>query len=164
MRRLQLALILLYAAMLVVSAWRHEVRPAVLDRPVLAARGLLHQVGIAPGLDVFVDDRNVDTDRKKVASCFEVRELRPGSPPASLYTSGQCTPTGLRWFVPAELIQPGVMAAPVVWLASDSSDGFNGMRFIGAKWDESLPLEQRIETAGAPAAWPQLGRQAIRPA
>ncbi len=61
------------------------------------------------------------------------------------------------------MIQPDVMRAPVVWLASDASDGINGQRFIGYYWDESLPLEERIERAGAPAAWPQLGAQAVRP-
>ncbi|CAI8004315.1 2,5-dichloro-2,5-cyclohexadiene-1,4-diol dehydrogenase LinX [Geodia barretti] len=61
------------------------------------------------------------------------------------------------------MIQNDVMRAPVVWLASEASDGTNGMRFIGYLWDESLPLEERIERAGAPAAWPQLGAQAIRP-
>ena len=61
------------------------------------------------------------------------------------------------------IIQPEVMQAPVVWLASEESDGVNGRRFIAYNWDESLPIEERLEKAGAPAAWPQLGRQAIRP-
>jgi len=59
--------------------------------------------------------------------------------------------------------QPEGMRGAVVWVASDASDGINGMRFIGYYWDESLPLEERIERAGAPAAWPQLGAQAVRP-
>ena len=63
----------------------------------------------------------------------------------------------------SKLVQPEVMMGPAVWLASDASDGVNGMRFIGARWDETLPLDQRIEKAGAPAAWPQMGQQAIRP-
>jgi len=61
------------------------------------------------------------------------------------------------------LIQPEVMQAPVVWLASEESNDINGRRFIAHNWDESLPLEERLEKAGAPAAWPQLGRQAISP-
>lgn len=61
------------------------------------------------------------------------------------------------------LIQPVVMQAPVVWLASDASSEINGRRFIGHYWDESLPIEERLEKAGAPAAWPQLGRQSISP-
>ena len=60
------------------------------------------------------------------------------------------------------MIDPQVMQAPVVWLASDASDGINGQRFIGYYWDEDLSLEERLEKAAAPAAWPQLGAQAIR--
>ena len=60
------------------------------------------------------------------------------------------------------MTNPEVMQAPVVWLASEASDGINGQRFIGYHWDEDLPLEDRLETAAAPAAWPQLGAQAIR--
>ena len=60
------------------------------------------------------------------------------------------------------MIQPEVMKKPVVWLASEASDGINGQRFIGYCWDEDLPLEERLEKAAAPAAWPQLGAQAIR--
>jgi NAD(P)-dependent dehydrogenase (short-subunit alcohol dehydrogenase family) len=63
----------------------------------------------------------------------------------------------------ATLIQPDVMQAPVVWLASDASNGFNGRRIIAYFWDEHLPLEACLEKASAPAAWPQLGRQAISP-
>ena len=61
------------------------------------------------------------------------------------------------------IIQPEIMRSPAVWLASEQSDGVNGRRFIAQFWDESLPLEQRIEKAGAPAAWPQLGRTAPSP-
>ena len=57
----------------------------------------------------------------------------------------------------AALIQPEAMQAPVVWLASESSSEINGRRFIAYYWDESLPLKERLEKAGAPAAWPQLG-------
>ncbi len=60
------------------------------------------------------------------------------------------------------MIEPEVMQAPVVWLASDASDGINGQRFVGYYWDEDLPLVERLEKAAAPAAWPQLGAQAIR--
>ncbi len=61
------------------------------------------------------------------------------------------------------LIQPEVMQAPVVWIASDEAADWNGRRIIAYYWDESLPLEERLEKCGAPAAWPQLGRQAVHP-
>ncbi len=61
------------------------------------------------------------------------------------------------------LIRPEVMQDPVVWLASDASSEISGRRFIAYYWDEDLPIEERLAKAGAPAAWPQLGRQAVRP-
>lgn len=66
-------------------------------------------------------------------------------------------------FARADLMQPEMMAAPAVWLASDASSNVNGRRFIAVDWDEDLPLEERLRKAGAPAAWPQLGQQAIQP-
>jgi NAD(P)-dependent dehydrogenase (short-subunit alcohol dehydrogenase family) len=63
----------------------------------------------------------------------------------------------------SKLIPPDVMVAPLVWLCSNASDGVNGQRFIGAKWDAKLPPEEAAKNAGAPMAWQQLGRQAVMP-
>jgi NAD(P)-dependent dehydrogenase (short-subunit alcohol dehydrogenase family) len=63
----------------------------------------------------------------------------------------------------AALIQPEVMQAPAVWLASEASHDCNGRRLIAYHWDERLPLDERLAKASAPAAWPQLGRQAMSP-
>lgn len=60
---------------------------------------------------------------------------------------------------PSTRLEPEVMQAPVVWLASAAADSFNGRRIIAEFWDEELPLQQRLEKASAPAAWPQLGRR-----
>jgi NAD(P)-dependent dehydrogenase (short-subunit alcohol dehydrogenase family) len=60
-------------------------------------------------------------------------------------------------------LQPEVMQSPAVWLASEASNGFNGRRIIAQYWDEELPLEERLEKASGPAAWPQLGRQTVAP-
>lgn len=61
------------------------------------------------------------------------------------------------------LLKPDVMIEPMVWLCSDDSDGVNSMRFRAALWDTSLDRDARIEKAGAPVAWTQLGAQAIYP-
>jgi NAD(P)-dependent dehydrogenase (short-subunit alcohol dehydrogenase family) len=86
---------------------------------------------------------------------------------ANVLVPGGATYTNMTASNPAydkeKLIRPEVMQAPVVWLASDASNGWNGRRIIAYFWDESLPLEARLEKASAPAAWPQLGRQAIFP-
>ena len=63
----------------------------------------------------------------------------------------------------AKLIPPEVMVAPLTWLCSNASDGVNGQRFIGMRWDKNLPPEEAAKNAGAPMAWQQLGRQAIMP-
>jgi 3-oxoacyl-[acyl-carrier protein] reductase len=63
----------------------------------------------------------------------------------------------------SKLISPEVMIAPLVWLCSNESDKVTGQRFIGARWDKHLPPAEAAKRAGAPAAWQQLGRQAIVP-
>jgi 3-oxoacyl-[acyl-carrier protein] reductase len=59
------------------------------------------------------------------------------------------------------MIQPRVMQAPAVWLASEASNNFHGRRVVAIDWDETLPLDERLAKATAPLAWPQLGRQAL---
>jgi NAD(P)-dependent dehydrogenase (short-subunit alcohol dehydrogenase family) len=63
----------------------------------------------------------------------------------------------------SKLIAPEVMVAPLIWLCSNASDGVTGQRFIGTRWDQKLPPAEAAKQAGAPAAWQQLGRQAIMP-
>jgi 3-oxoacyl-[acyl-carrier protein] reductase len=62
-----------------------------------------------------------------------------------------------------KLIRPAVMLEPIVWLCSGDADGVTSTRFIAALWDDSLDRDARIEKAGAPIAWTQLGPQAIYP-
>jgi 3-oxoacyl-[acyl-carrier protein] reductase len=47
-----------------------------------------------------------------------------------------------RNFLPAS-----VMVPPLLWLASDESNGRNGERFVASLWDDSRPLAARIEAA-----------------
>lgn len=63
----------------------------------------------------------------------------------------------------AQLINPEVMAAPLLWLTSEEADGITGRRFIAANFDSTLPGARAAEACGAPAAWPQLGQQSILP-
>ena len=53
----------------------------------------------------------------------------------------------------SRLVQPEVMAAPIVWLMSKASDGINCRRFVANKWDPRLPAAQAAEAAAAPAGW-----------
>jgi 3-oxoacyl-[acyl-carrier protein] reductase len=49
---------------------------------------------------------------------------------------------------PGRAFQPAtVMVPPILWLASDESNGNTGERFVASRWDESLPLAERIAKA-----------------
>jgi NAD(P)-dependent dehydrogenase (short-subunit alcohol dehydrogenase family) len=66
--------------------------------------------------------------------------------------------------VPREsLIPADCMAAPAVWLASNASDGVTGKRFLGIKWDRTLPPAEAAIAAGAPVAWTGYGDQMRAP-
>ena len=95
------------------------------------------------------------------------RELENTGVTANVLIPGGATDTNILpqdlGYERAGLIRPEVMQAPAVWLASEDSKSTNGQRFIAYDWDENLPIEQRLEKAGAPAAWPQLGNQSINP-
>ena len=54
------------------------------------------------------------------------------------------------------LVQPVVMGPPACWLASDDSNGINSMRFLARNWNPDVPDADNIESAGSPAAWPDL--------
>jgi len=62
-----------------------------------------------------------------------------------------------------KLIQPEVMAAPLVWLVSDAARNVTGRRFLGIHWDTGLPPEQAAEKAGAPVAWTSIATMPITP-
>jgi NAD(P)-dependent dehydrogenase (short-subunit alcohol dehydrogenase family) len=61
---------------------------------------------------------------------------------------------------PPKLIDPQVMAVPVVWLASPASDGITGQRFIARDWDTRLPPAEAAARVRAPAGWPNLAESA----
>jgi NAD(P)-dependent dehydrogenase (short-subunit alcohol dehydrogenase family) len=86
-----------------------------------------------------------------------VNSLVPGGP-----TDTAFFPAGAP--KPPVLIDPQVMAAPVVWLASPQSDGVTGMRFVAREWDANLSPKDAAEKVRSPAAWPTLaeGAQSVR--
>ena len=53
----------------------------------------------------------------------------------------------------SKLVQPQKMVAPIVWLASNESNGVTGRRFIAQIWDETLPPSAAASMASGPVAW-----------
>ena len=146
----------------------HMARAAV---PHMLAQGWGRIIGVTTSVDTMYREGMCPYGPSKAAHealvALMARELEGTGVTANVLIPGGTTVTNLvprdfppGWTAPME---PEVMQAPAVWLASDESAATNGMRFIAYHWDESLPIEQRLEKAGAPAAWPQLGKQAIDP-
>lgn len=86
---------------------------------------------------------------------------------ANVLVPGGPTDTG---FIPASapferaaLVRPSVMVAPVLWLASEASDGVSDCRFVGRDFDPEIPPGEAARAACAPAAWPGVGTTATWP-
>jgi NAD(P)-dependent dehydrogenase (short-subunit alcohol dehydrogenase family) len=62
-----------------------------------------------------------------------------------------------------QMIQPEVMAPPLVWLVSEAAGNVTGQRFLAVHWDTALPPAQAAEKAGAPVAWTGIATMPIEP-
>ena len=62
-----------------------------------------------------------------------------------------------------KMIQPEIMAPPLLWLVSDQAGDVTGRRFLAVHWDASLPPRQAAEKAGAPVAWTSIATMPIEP-
>jgi NAD(P)-dependent dehydrogenase (short-subunit alcohol dehydrogenase family) len=66
-------------------------------------------------------------------------------------------------FARDRLIQPEIMAPPLVWLVSDAAGGVTGQRFLAVHWDAALAPEEAAAKAGAPIAWTSIATLPITP-
>jgi len=89
------------------------------------------------------------------------REVEGTGVTANILIPGGAVATHMTDPTRTDLLQPEIMQAPVVWLASEASGGLNGRRFIAQFWDEALSEPERLERVSAPIGWPQLGRAGI---
>jgi 3-oxoacyl-[acyl-carrier protein] reductase len=80
--------------------------------------------------------------------------LNPGGPVA--FPDHVAKNPGRKW------VQPEVMNAPILWLASDASNGVEGRRFIGTKWDPSIGVVAALQNASGPMAWRGFGDEALK--
>lgn len=105
-RRIGLALLTGYVVVVVLAAWRHEIRPAFLDRPGRLARSALASAGVRPGVAVFTADTGTAPDAKITASCLEVRVVEVGGATRRLYPLGEapCPAEPPRLWVTGEAI------------------------------------------------------------
>ena len=136
----------------------------------LRAQGWGRIIGVTTSLDTMIRGANLPYGASKAAHeafiAAIAQELDGSGVTANVLIPGGATNTNFLRpdgnYDRVALIQPDVMRAPVAWLASGEADGVNGRRIIASQWNERLPVAERLEAASAPAAWPQLGRQAAR--
>lgn len=53
----------------------------------------------------------------------------------------------------SKLVKPKMMGPPIVWLASEESDGVTARRFVAKDWDAALPVNEAARLCSAPIAW-----------
>jgi hypothetical protein len=52
------------------------------------------------------------------------------------------------------LLDPDIIVPPLLWLASERSDGFTGMRFVAARWRSDVNEAEAAEGSRERAGWP----------
>jgi NAD(P)-dependent dehydrogenase (short-subunit alcohol dehydrogenase family) len=62
------------------------------------------------------------------------------------------------------LIHESVMAAPIVFLASDESNDFNARRILANRWPKGRTARDAATIASDPIAWTGVGTQGVQPA
>ncbi len=137
----------------------------------MIAKGRGRIVNVTTSLDTMIRGNYSPYGQSKAAleagTATWAKDLEGTGVTVNVLVPGGPTNTG---FIPANapferdsLVQPEVMAAPVVWLASDRSDGVTGSRFVAAGWDAALDPDEAAAAVRAPAAWPEAGARAVWP-
>ena len=156
-----------------VAAWTRVITVNV-SGPFLMARAVVGHmmeqgwgriIGVTTSMDTML--RNVPYGPSKASHEAFVaaiaRDLEGTGVTANVLVPGGGTNTNFNARNPGRptegmRLEPEIMQAPAVWLASEESNGVNGRRFDARFWDESVSLAERLEKGSAPAGWPQLGR------
>jgi NAD(P)-dependent dehydrogenase (short-subunit alcohol dehydrogenase family) len=145
------------------------IRLSQLVAPAMIKHGWGRIVFISTSLDIMMTPGFIAYGMSKASD-----EAFAAALAASLYGTGVTVnvllpggPVATRMADPAGsakgLLPPDIMAAPIVWLASDASDHVTGRRFIAARWNSALTDAQAAQAAGAPAAWGGARDSSIRP-
>jgi NAD(P)-dependent dehydrogenase (short-subunit alcohol dehydrogenase family) len=100
-------------------------------------------------------------------SAIMAKDLDGTGVTVNVLVPGGVTNTGMvpqeSGFARDSMIQPAVMAPPLVGLVSDAASQVTGRRFLAVHWDPALPPAQAAEKAGAPIAWTSIATMPIEP-
>lgn len=77
-----------------------------------------------------------------------VNSIAPGGA-----TATGMIPAHMSEEVRKHLLDPSIMVAPLLWLASEESDGYSGGRYLATRWDASLAPSEAAQRARESAGW-----------
>ncbi len=153
----------------------HNTAPMALSRAVV--HDMMHQgwgriVNVTTSLGTMIRDGSPTYGPSKAAleafSAIMAKDLAGTGVTVNVLVPGGVTNTGMvplaAGYDREEMIQPEVMAPPLVWLLSEAAGGVSGRRFLAVHWDPALPPEAAAEKAGAPIAWTSIATMPIEPA
>ncbi len=137
--------------------------------PGMVKRGWGRIIAVTTSLDSMLRAGNTPYGATKAAveafTTVMAADLEGTGVTANVIVPGGLTNTALvNDSVPydrATMLQPEVMVGPLLWLVSEKADAINSRRYIGARWDRSVPDAVAEAQAGSPAAWAALGKQMI---
>jgi hypothetical protein len=109
-----------FIGLLVLAAWREEIRPSIFDGPSRWAELTLRRFGIFPGIAVFSPEVELE-DRQMFLRqrCFEVLAESGGAPPKRIFPDGTCPDRGPRIRVGPE---ETMLTRMMTWAHDDEAD------------------------------------------
>src|SRR4051812_11122671 len=126
------------------------------NAPMALSRAVVHEmmgrrwgriVNVTTSLGTMIRDGSPTYGPSKAAleafSAIMAKDLDGTGVTVNVVVPGGVTNTGMvpleAGYAREEMIQPEIMAPPLVWLASDEAGDVTGRRFLAAHWDKALP-------------------------
>jgi 3-oxoacyl-[acyl-carrier protein] reductase len=148
--------------------------------PLALARALVHDmmrqkwgriVNVTTSLGTMLRSGSPTYGPSKAAleafSAIMATDLAGSGVTVNVLVPGGVTNTGMvplaSGFDRAAMIQPAVMAPPLLWLVSDAAAEVTGRRFLAVHWDAALPPAEAAAKTGAPVAWTDIATMPIEP-
>lgn len=152
----------------------HTTAPFALARalaPEMARRGWGRIVNVTTSLGTMLNAGMPTYGPSKAAleamSAIWAKDLAGTGVTVNVLVPGGVTNTPMisdeAGFTRERLIQPEVMAPPLLWLVSEEAGTVTGRRFLAVHWDPALPPAAAAEKAGAPVAWSAIATMPITP-
>lgn len=126
--------------------------------PQMQARGWGRIVNISTGLGTMLSFGGYGGSKAALeaeTACLAASLAGSGVTANALLPGGPTATRMTRDFPSGGMLPANIMAGPILYLASDASDGFNGKRIRARFWDDRLPPSEAAKIA-EPIAWTAL--------